>query len=123
MHDEASGIAVDIGHAGQKFGDIVSGRAMTQGSGSFSAEGVDNAQLLLENVSIKEEQSIEGLVLSAGRDAGQGEVCEKCLKLLLRLLEAGVVLIAQKSGIAAEPVDVGFFGVKREVFECASFSE
>ncbi len=57
----------------QELGDFLACRAVAKGRGSPGAEGVDGSEVLLEDLSIEEEQTVKRLILGAGGNAVQSE--------------------------------------------------
>jgi hypothetical protein len=85
--------------------------------GAFGAQGIDGSiQLNVQDMAIEENQSIESLVLSSGRDlAILGQVRKKSFNL--SNTDFCRMAFVVEDGIALCPMDIRFFGGMRIVFE------
>ena len=97
------------------------GGTLPDGGWVFGAEGVHGPEFFIEDRAEEEKDGVEGLVLSRSGHAREGQAGQKGFHLLFcrEQCELGVL---EKKAVAAKPVDVGFFGVDREVAECTNLS-
>jgi len=59
-------LAVNVPDRRQQPGDLIRGGALAQRHGGFGPESLDRPQVVLENLTVEEQQGIEGLVLGGG---------------------------------------------------------
>ena len=120
VDDEAGRVAMHVGDRSEQLADFGHGATIAKGGWASGAEGIDGAELLVENIAVKEEQSAKGLVLGGGRNAGAGQHGEERLNLLFGGLGSRGACL-EKEAVAFEPVGVGLLGAEREVFSLTSF--
>ena len=120
VDDEACRVAMHVGHRSEQLADLVHRGTIAKDRRASGAEGIDGAELLVQNVAVKEEQSAKGLVLGGGGNAGAGQHGEERFNLLFGgLRREGAVL--EKEAVALDPVGVGLLGAEREVFSFTCF--
>jgi len=88
---------------------------------SAASDFAQRPKLDAHKLLVDEDQGVEGLVLSRSGHAREGQAGQKGFHLLFcrEQCELGVL---EKKAVAAKPVDVGFFGVDREVAERTNLS-
>ena len=123
MDNQAGRIAMDIGHVCEELERFLASGAIAQNGWAFGAKSVNVTKLLFEGVAIEEEQGVEGLVLSGGRDARQSHLGKESFDFLFGRNQRFGLWSLEKGGVMPKPADVGFFGIERGVVECTSFSE
>ena len=105
FEDESHGIA---GHASEDVAHFVDGEDDGESFRLFGSDGIDEWELNAEDVAIEEEETGEGLVLSAGGDFSlNGEMREERLDFRRAHLERVAFLVEQDE--AANPADVSGF--------------
>ena len=121
MDDEPGWVTIIVGHCGQQVVYFGWGGTLADGGRAFGAEGIHWPEFLFEDSAVKEEDGVEGLVLSRSGHAGNGQAGQKGFDFHFRReqFEFGVL---EKRAVADKPVDVGFFGVDREVLERTNLS-
>ena len=88
---------------------------------SAASDFAQRPKLDAHKLLVDEDQGVEGLVLSRSGHAREGQAGQEGFHLLFRR-EGFELWVHEKRGIAAKPVEVGFFGVDREVAECTNLS-
>ena len=107
--DQVGGITRPIANRLEQRLSFVNRGSMAQARRPFGAERIDILQRLTQNLLIKEQHGVKGLILAAGRQiAVAGEIGQETFQFLLagKYRWHGI-----KGGhVMAEPIDVGGFG-------------
>ncbi len=107
--DEIGGVAAVVGDGPQERVGLGGSGRVTETGEAFGAQGVDAVDGLVEHLLVEEEDGIESLVLSAGRDI---PLASQVREEAFEFLAAGQIRghLAQGIHIVAEPVSIHGFG-------------